>query len=368
MNQPKTPEEIEQERILHKKHAKGKISSMHRRCDFHDYKGKGSYMFTICTSPRRQVFGRLIVPEGFRSAVNGFSTEVGRTSCSAVAHQAVTEKRTSLPYIQLSAVGEMIKAQWEDIPFEYPQIENLLIQVMPDHVHGLLRVRSPLPMSVGLIIGRFKYLTTKKYNQILNGEDFIQRGVATETLWESNYADSIVTSEERRNTLVAYILDNPRRLALKTLMPEYLAVSKTEIAGYEFSCVGNLKLLQCRPLLQLRLSRNLTDEAIKTVKSECHKKADGGAVFVSPCISKGEKTVTRSLFDKGYPLVVLLENGFTDYYKPPASYLDAFTGGRILFLAPWPHHNEKRTITREQCLALNQMAEDICNLSGNRIS
>lgn len=32
-----------------------------------------------------------------------------------------------------------------------------------------------------------------------------------------------------------------------------------------------------------------------------------------------------------------------------------------LMLAPWPYHTEKRTITRQQCLALNAMAAAICN-------
>lgn len=30
-------------------------------------------------------------------------------------------------------------------------------------------------------------------------------------------------------------------------------------------------------------------------------------------------------------------------------------------LAPWPYHMEKRTITRQQCLALNETAAAISN-------
>ena len=31
-----------------------------------------------------------------------------------------------------------------------------------------------------------------------------------------------------------------------------------------------------------------------------------------------------------------------------------------MMLAPWEHHNERLTISREQCLQLNAMAQAIC--------
>ena len=33
---------------------------------------------------------------------------------------------------------------------------------------------------------------------------------------------------------------------------------------------------------------------------------------------------------------------------------------RMLILAPWEHHNERRTIRRDQCLTLNDMAAMLC--------
>jgi len=46
-------------------------------------------------------------------------------------------------------------------------------------------------------------------------------------------------------------------------------------------------------------------------------------------------------------------------YKPPKSYFDACAAGRLLMLAPWRHHTERRPLTREQCLTLNTFAEQI---------
>ena len=34
--------------------------------------------------------------------------------------------------------------------------------------------------------------------------------------------------------------------------------------------------------------------------------------------------------------------------------------GRFLMMAPWEHQNERVPLTRSMCLALNQMAQQIC--------
>ena len=45
-------------------------------------------------------------------------------------------------------------------------------------------------------------------------------------------------------------------------------------------------------------------------------------------------------------------------YSPPT-----FGGksGRLLMVAPFPYHREKRKITREQCLTLNEWTKAIVN-------
>ena len=57
----------------------------------------------------------------------------------------------------------------------------------------------------------------------------------------------------------------------------------------------------------------------------------------------------------------MVTNGFPPLYKPPGKYFDACAKGLLLMLAPWPYHTERRTITREQGLALNTFAFEICD-------
>ena len=89
-----------------------------------------------------------------------------------------------------------------------------------------------------------------------------------------------------------------------------------------------------------------------------------GTVLVSPCISSGEKEIARAALEAGLPLIVLVENGFSPLYKPPGRYFDACAKGRLLMLAPFPYHRDRRTITREQCLTLNEWAKAIVEPHG----
>ena len=103
-----------------------------------------------------------------------------------------------------------------------------------------------------------------------------------------------------------------------------------------------------------------SEEELKAKTDDCLRAARQGAVLVSPAISRGEKVIMRAAFEEGLPLIYLKENGFTDLAKPGGKRMDACARGQLLILAPWEHHNEKLTIKRGQCLALNEMARAIC--------
>ena len=87
--------------------------------------------------------------------------------------------------------------------------------------------------------------------------------------------------------------------------------------------------------------------------------------MVSPFISTQEKEVMEVLLREHLPFICLSNNGFRDYYKPADTLFDACASGRVLILSPWPYDADKRHISREECVALNAMAEEICNLTIN---
>ena len=124
---------------------------------------------------------------------------------------------------------------------------------------------------------------------------------------------------------------------------------------------GTIFLLDAPNLLQVQCSQKLTDEQIKELCRQFLAQAINGAVLVSPSISAGEKEIMNTAFVNGFPIIVLQENGFAPLAKPGGQRFDACAQGRLLMLAPWQHHNDRRTITRAQCLELNEMARMICN-------
>ena len=88
---------------------------------------------------------------------------------------------------------------------------------------------------------------------------------------------------------------------------------------------------------------------------------EAGGVLVSAAIATREKDVMREAMNRGYRMILVRENGFPPLYKPAGESFDACSAGRLLQVSPWQYHMERRTISREQCLMLNRLVEDIVN-------
>ena len=65
----------------------------------------------------------------------------------------------------------------------------------------------------------------------------------------------------------------------------------------------------------------------------------------------------------GYPVILLMENGFNTLDKPSQRFIDACYDGNALFIAPPERHPQSEKITREQCHRLNVLACLVASLS-----
>ena len=90
------------------------------------------YMITLEVEGRKPLFGHLVG--------NPFA-EPG----------SVVEAR-----IELSELGRLVQSEWMRIHGHYPQIEVMAVQMMPDHMHGILFVKEQLPVHLGQVISGFK--------------------------------------------------------------------------------------------------------------------------------------------------------------------------------------------------------------------
>jgi hypothetical protein len=112
---------------------------------------------------------------------------------------------------------------------------------------------------------------------------------------------------------------------------------------------------------QVQCSRHLYPQEIEQKKTTMLGEVEAdGAVLVSPCISPGEQAIATAAMEKGIPLIVLLLNGLSPFFKPKPRYMEACAEGRLLILAPYPYQNEKITNMRQRCLQLNAIAAEIC--------
>ena len=367
----------EEELAEKKKYAGQKKPSMKRRASGHDYTERRFYMITLETEGRLPLFGHL--------AGNPFA-EAGSNDA---------------PHIILSELGKAVQDEWFSIPAFYPQIDVIALQMMPDHLHGILFVKAPSPLHLGQVISGFK-AGCRKAQRRLEAQAAPAAAPTTDAakprptekpalaqqsgalppspqeavsplpkpssplphpappfrpLFARGYNDLILRTYDELTVWKNYLLDNPRRLLMKHARPDWLyPFFGLKLGPFTFNGIGNRSLLTAPRRIAVKLSRRLTDQQIEEATARYLAEARQGAVLVSPAISPGEKRVMRAAFDAGLSTIVLMENGFTQLSKPHGEQFNACSAGRLLMLSPWEHHNEKHTITRVQCEQLNQMA------------
>ncbi len=169
---------------------------------------------------------------------------------------------------------------------------------------------------------------------------------------------------------IRYIDMNPQRLATKRLKPGFFHVQREIAIGKRsYNGVGNVALLMAQryqPVhvrsVWVKMAENGDKETLRNYKNACVMAARQGVVMVSPFISTDEKQVMQVFLQEQLPFIFLTDNGFRDYYKPSDTLFDAVAAGRVLILSPWAYDADKRHISRADCVALNGMAEEICQL------
>jgi len=160
-----------------------------------DYSAPGAYFVTICAERRECLFGQV------RDAA-----------------------------VRLTDAGEMIAAEWRELPRRFPFVELDVFQVMPNHVHGVLflgcrgescirpkesgehevRPYGTLPGSLARVIQAFKSITTSRYIAGVRSrgwEPFVRK------VWQRNYYEHVIRNESDLADIRDYIGENPARWA-----------------------------------------------------------------------------------------------------------------------------------------------------------
>ena len=305
----------------------------------HNYYGRSIYMITMCVEGRKPLLGDLF----------------WKAQDASDAH------------VEASKLGAEVERCWFEISDHYPDAEPLKIQLMPDHIHGLIFVKREQEAHLGQMIKGFKIGCSKAWWALSGAASYNSQHRTA--LFEPGYNDSILKGPNQLENMNNYMDDNPRRLAIKRLYPDlFKQVWNQTIGSTTYAIFGNSWLLNRPVRMQVKCHRSDSEENLKLIerqKAHFLEQAKKGAVIVCPCISTGEKEIARAILEAKLPLIVILENGFSPKYKPPGQYFDACADGILLMLAPWPYNTEKRKITRQQCNQLNDMAAEISSVPWN---
>ena len=182
------------------------IHHMGRRCFEWDYSSRCIYMITVELADRsKPVLGQLV--------------------------GAGEEWR-----VEPSEIGRIVEACWREIPEQWPGVELIEWQLMPDHFHGILFVKEQQRKKLGNIVGSFKSKSASRAGNIAargkaqNSEiraqaqnPMVEKAHAP-GLWAPGYVDLILFRKGQLEKMINYIRDNPRRLGIKRSNPTLFKV------------------------------------------------------------------------------------------------------------------------------------------------
>lgn len=364
------------------------IPSYKRRLNDWNYSQPRIYMLTLAIEGRQPLLGVL----------------VGDASQPTTAPNG--------PRLLPSELGVAVLQEVDGIPRYYPQITIITRQLMPDHLHILLYVKRPLPVHLGQVVSGFKAGCNKKWRlmqekgqwqgtqgqkgrwqgtQGQKGQWQKARGQGTQwqnhwapdevsgssaaggsvsgssaargkgLLWEQGYHDRVLSGEGQLQRLVDYIRENPRRSLIKRQHTDWFRPFTITAAGTTLYAFGNLELLRAPKRQAVRISSRITEGERNRQQQELLSAARQGTILISPFISTGERFVEETSLREHLPIVKLLPNGFSPYYKPQGHYFDACSEGRLLLLTPYPYSTQKVVLTRAICNYLNVLASRLDN-------
>lgn len=148
--------------------------------------------------------------------------------------------------------------------------------------------------------------------------------------------------------------------------------------------VGNMELLK-RPLFPL-ICHRADAHRFEQQKAAVLKAArDQGGVIVTACVSPKERDIVKLLQQELLPVIEVMDNGFSDRYKPAGKAFYAVAESRRLEVSPWEYEYRRREmrpvkneqgipildangqpemeevpdITREMCMIMNELVRTI---------
>ncbi len=333
------------------------------------------------------------------------------------------------PRCVLTELGRKVEESWNRNPSFYPEIENIAFQIMPEHVHGLVHLKPGNQRHLGDIIRGFMIGCTHGYWDTLGirwREMTYEKGVRTPqyndrdhthsfrgpALMVRGYNDVEAIGEEEIGIKRQYIRNNPRKRLITRSRPDRFRVmrnqrSRSWTLARALAAVGADPRIggdpgRCQRLqanVDRRLMRHPDDDGVlvldyvgnrallaaqRKVSLVCHRAdaalferqraavmeaARGGAVVVGAFVSPREREISMQLLLEQLPFIELMDNGFSDRYRPGGKAFYSTAENRHVQMTCWRYRylpeqrdgNGERlpVLSREMCLVMNELARAV---------
>lgn len=254
--------------------------------------------------------------------------------------------------VEKSPLGWVLINEQKRLEAICPEIRIIADKVMPDHHHIVLHVTREMPRTIKEVVRG--YMQGCKAGARLLGY--------TEPLFDGPPFFRVLTHRGQLDTMIQYVFSNAERAWVKHQHPDLFRlrrettyyipspsptcyVSSAEIVSpsipLRFSSLGNHFLLEWPDRQLIEISRSANERQIEDIVQNALNRAKNGAITITAAISEGERRVARVIREAGFPLVVLLTDGFPQpgteaerYYKPGGVYFEACAAGKLLLLEP----------------------------------
>ena len=335
------------------------------------WKGVGIYHITFVVSGRKRLLGELVAeyPDVSRPFYRNLTKRV----------PAINELG-ELAMVQLTPFGKAVSDDLNALKARYNGDITLCRKIiMDDHIHIVLWVHRDIGKSILQVAHGFRQGITHIAKEMgiwprpqVDGQVRITDGVCDTSsakdlpyhILEKPFVRTL-SQAGQLDAMCEYVVMNPYRKYIKRQHPELFTLHKnTELKGLHFRSLGNHWLLDWPERQIVECSRDISEEDLQRMMTRVMQKAEMGAVTYTAAKSKGEQRIARAVREAGWPLVVLMLDGFPPagsdnerYYKPGGVYFDACKNGKLLLLEAHESNYADQRIIAETEAELNRKSE-----------
>jgi len=259
--------------------------------------------------------------------------------------------------VVLNELGQKVWEYWQGLPAKYPELEVFESVLMPNHFHALIRIHyraTNREQHLGFLMSRFKGGAGYIYGKMRRAGLVEDIG---EHLWQFDYWDDLVTSDDEFAAQAKYIRENPANWSRDRygVCTNYHFGNLDLLNGPRIAFVASQGFyaseLRPRKIWEKRAKARLSDECSSganqaDMRAKAHRSNLGGAssmraasaantpIIISTFTSAQEREALRRALSKGKRIIQVIPQGI-----PPESELSpelaaACREGRALLLSP----------------------------------